>query len=741
MSDTPIGLPLNQLRMLFSAGAPVGLSDAQLLERFTEHGDQAAFEALVHRHGPMVLAVCRNVLKEPGNAHDAFQSTFLVLVRKARSLWVVNGSLGSWLYRVAYRIAIGTNAAAARRRAAEKRAGELVPEAWQQDPADDSLLLTALHEEIGLLAEKYRAPIVLCHLEQMTHAQAARQLGWTTDQVRGRVARARDVLGRRLRRRGLTLSGGLLVTLFCERAAPAAIPRSWIEATTAAAIALAAGKGTTATQVAIAHRPLGLGRLSGGAALLTAICVGVSGGLAGARWLAPQDDPDARMLALASRIELARPTLKSTLAPRSAPAPTSDHLPPPARGYQWVGFMNSAVPLHELPGPLWAGLLSGSIVGQPDLAGMFYLDEGEAGDLVVTICHSVKTDTEGIVSCRPVLLDEQRNRYLPTLERSTECRNEVGDWTAIDRFHLRRDLLPPDQLIDLGIEGSTRQRHPAPARFAATPAARRSAEFIKASPGCSWVIPPRPLDNGDWAAQWSGPDGGVVCDVSMTRSGVLAIHLAYQSRTLIHNIGGCVEEYRAVIVDRWGKSHRLTGTQRFFAGQSGPEPRWIFGPADTASFRLELGPVSERTTVRFPISPSDVKLVGVERLSQAALRDQQMAAFMSHIRAERKSFEEADLRWRLADRQSARQYSLRGEYPYINHRVAWLGAFELLQSHLGLPTTTPEALRSARIDDFVMHMKREEFQRGPLFTNWVDPTLVYAYELARTQQSSSLLSP
>jgi hypothetical protein len=110
-----------------------------------------------------------------------------------------------------------------------------------------------------------------------------------------------------------------------------------------------------------------------------------------------------------------------------------------------------------------------------------------------------------------------------------------------------------------------------------------------------------------------------------------------------------------------------------------------------------------------------------------------MSAFLAYISTGSK-FEQTDSEWRVADRSMARRQFAGHEYPVINHRVAWLGAFELLQSHLGKPTKTPEPLRSARIDDFMMHMKREEFIRGPGYVSWVDPTLVYAYELMKNHR-------
>src|SRR5262249_11927776 len=139
--------------------------------------DDAAFEALIQRHGPMVLSVCEGVLKDPNDSQDAFQATFLVLVRKAGSIRA-GSSLGSWLYRVAYNMAMQINAEAARRREVERRAGEMASPNGRHDPRRDEWI-PALYEEVNRLPEKYRLPVALCHLERMTYAQAAHHLGWT----------------------------------------------------------------------------------------------------------------------------------------------------------------------------------------------------------------------------------------------------------------------------------------------------------------------------------------------------------------------------------------------------------------------------------------------------------------------------------------------------------------------------------------------------------------------------------
>ncbi len=168
---------LRQIRAVFHEGTTAELTDGQLLERFlTRDGEAAelAFSSLVQRHGSMVLRVCHGILRNPHDAEDAFQATFLVLVRKARGLWV-RDSLGSWLHDVAYRVACHARAASTRRRRHEQRAAERG--ARTVDPAAGDDLGPVIHEEIHRLPERTRAPIVLCDLSGLTHEQAARQLG------------------------------------------------------------------------------------------------------------------------------------------------------------------------------------------------------------------------------------------------------------------------------------------------------------------------------------------------------------------------------------------------------------------------------------------------------------------------------------------------------------------------------------------------------------------------------------
>jgi RNA polymerase sigma factor (sigma-70 family) len=222
-------------------------TDGRLLQRFLAHRDEAAFAALVQRHGPMVLGVCRRVLDEASDVEDAFQATFLV--HKAGSVRR-RESIGSFLYGVALRVARRARARAASRRAHERRAPIMPPE---DDPRAAVIwrdLRPVLDEELGRLPEKYRAPLVLCYLEGKTHEEAARQLGWTNGTVCGRLARARDLLRARLVRRGLTLSAAALPAALAEGTLSAAVPASLAAATLRAALLYPAA-GVSAPVVAL----------------------------------------------------------------------------------------------------------------------------------------------------------------------------------------------------------------------------------------------------------------------------------------------------------------------------------------------------------------------------------------------------------------------------------------------------------------------------------------------------------
>ena len=233
---------LREIQTLFDAGTAAGLSDRQLLERFAACRDataESAFEILVLRHGPMVFRVCRNVLRDPNDVQDAFQATFLVLVRRRGAVRHLE-SLGGWLYGVANRVAAQARVEAARRRTIEGLAALRVVEAFEtSDPQSDEFG-PIIQEEVRRLPEKYREAVVLCYWEGLTHEQAAAQLGIPLGTVRSRLGRARELLHRRLTRRGLAPLGGVVGAGLGDRLASLQrldpVPASLVRATIRAAV-------------------------------------------------------------------------------------------------------------------------------------------------------------------------------------------------------------------------------------------------------------------------------------------------------------------------------------------------------------------------------------------------------------------------------------------------------------------------------------------------------------------------
>jgi RNA polymerase sigma factor (sigma-70 family) len=213
---------LHHVRKLTGTPPAADLTDGELLERFCRAGEETAFALIVQRHGPLVLNVCRRVALDSHDAEDAFQATFLVLVRKARAVRK-QSSLASFLFGVAQRIALQARLRAARRRARERER----PESPPPDPSDE---LTArelrhlLDAELTLLPDRYRAPIVLCYLEGKTQEQAAQELGCPRTSLASRLGRALGLLHQRLTRRGVALSAAGLATALAGEVAAAPVP-------------------------------------------------------------------------------------------------------------------------------------------------------------------------------------------------------------------------------------------------------------------------------------------------------------------------------------------------------------------------------------------------------------------------------------------------------------------------------------------------------------------------------------
>jgi RNA polymerase sigma factor (sigma-70 family) len=242
MTSATRGVVFQQIDRLYRDGTLSGMGDGQLLERYLTHRDQAAFEALVNLHGPMVLGLCRRVLRDPRDIEDAFQATFLILVRKAPTIRDP-GHLANWLYGVAYRVARRARTNLLRRRDREIAVVNLEAPAGPDSP-DTPGIGPALDEELSRLPRKYRAPLVLCYLNGRTHDQAAQELGCPVGTVRSRLARGRDLLRRRLTSRGHGPTAAILgpTTAMPAKLMTEAVPPPLVAATVDAAVAIGASQ-------------------------------------------------------------------------------------------------------------------------------------------------------------------------------------------------------------------------------------------------------------------------------------------------------------------------------------------------------------------------------------------------------------------------------------------------------------------------------------------------------------------
>jgi RNA polymerase sigma factor (sigma-70 family) len=286
------------LRFIHTACAMQGtcdLTDRELLERFLSNRDESAFTFLVRRHGPTILGVCRRLLGDAHEAEDVFQATFLVLVRRARYIRRKE-SVGSWLYGVAQRISLRARAQTAARRHREGEAGNMAG-ARSVDDVTLQELRSALDEEIGSLPEKYRAPIVLCHLEGNSYDQAARELRCAKTSLVRRLNHARDMLRQKLVRRGITLTVGALATSLSQMAAAAPMPVSLTIKTVKAGALVAAGKSVaggclSAGALALANQTMiGMPGIKGMLVLMLTLGLVLGGSLAGYGLLAEKETP------------------------------------------------------------------------------------------------------------------------------------------------------------------------------------------------------------------------------------------------------------------------------------------------------------------------------------------------------------------------------------------------------------------------------------------------------------------
>nr|WP_159452297.1 sigma-70 family RNA polymerase sigma factor [Singulisphaera sp. GP187] len=267
-----------ELGTLFNQGVTAGLTDGQLLERFSMRRGEAAelaFAALVERHGRFVLNTCQKILRDNHEAEDALQATFLVLAYKSDALWVED-SLAPWLHRVACRIAIRAKLTASRRKLAEQAAAQEASDRSASQGRDD--LGAALHEAIDRLPGHYRRPVVLCDLEGRTYEEAARHLGCPVGTVKSRLARGRQMLRERLVRPGFALPAGFPAREMAQVPMPARLSDSMVQAATRITAGKTAAGVVSASVVALTEgmlKMMFIARLTRGVGAAVAVSVAV----------------------------------------------------------------------------------------------------------------------------------------------------------------------------------------------------------------------------------------------------------------------------------------------------------------------------------------------------------------------------------------------------------------------------------------------------------------------------------
>jgi RNA polymerase sigma factor (sigma-70 family) len=239
MATAPVGTLLRHIQKLAAGRGAPHWTDRQLLDDFAARRDQAAFAALVARHGPLVLRVCRRVLHHEQDAEDAFQAAFLVLARNTGSIRKPE-ALAGWLHGVAYRTAMKAKRSAARRRHHEARQQTLPPRAAASPTWDD--VQAVLDEEIQRLPESFRVAFVHCALEGKTVPEAAAELGVKEGTLSSRLTRARQRLQRQLARRGIKLAALLAALSVAESTAPAGVPAGLARAAVRSGLLVAAGE-------------------------------------------------------------------------------------------------------------------------------------------------------------------------------------------------------------------------------------------------------------------------------------------------------------------------------------------------------------------------------------------------------------------------------------------------------------------------------------------------------------------
>ncbi len=276
MASGPLSKVVDHLHRIALSLDPDTATDGQLLEGFIGRRDEAAFAALVRRHGPMVLGVCRRVVGNLHDADDAFQATFFVLARRADDIRP-RDMVGNWLYGVAYRTALKARSGRERRRAVEKQV-EVMPHAPAVEQELWLDLQPLLDQELNKLPDVYRTPVVLCDVEGRARKDVALQLGVPEGTLSSRLSRGRQMLAKRLERRGVTLSALALAATLTQHAAAAAVPTALASSTAKTAALLAAGSGVIPAAVALlmdaACKSMLLNKLTTAASVLLAAVVG-----------------------------------------------------------------------------------------------------------------------------------------------------------------------------------------------------------------------------------------------------------------------------------------------------------------------------------------------------------------------------------------------------------------------------------------------------------------------------------
>jgi RNA polymerase sigma factor (sigma-70 family) len=351
MAGGHIGSALRRLRGLLGAECAGGPTDGELLRRYVLAHDEAAFESLLRRHGPMVLGVCRRLLGTVQDVDDAFQATFLILVRKASSIG--DGErIGNWLYGVAYRVAVRARTQAARRHA---RHAPLTDVAQEESLAVvEQAVRVMLDEEVRRLPARYREAVVACYLEGRTQEETARHLGWPKGTVATRLNRARELLRIRLTRRGFALAGGTLAGLLTQGSSQGALPPALVATTLHAARTAVAGGVLPAAAAELARgvlRQMFLAKTKAFTAAALALALAAGGSTLG---LLREDDAapsPAPSLAPAQAPRAASPgRVAQAGAPRSPDRPeqaAGPRKPPSSKLQVWIIFMDDRPRLAE----------------------------------------------------------------------------------------------------------------------------------------------------------------------------------------------------------------------------------------------------------------------------------------------------------------------------------------------------------------------------------------------------------